>query len=580
MPHTTVDLSSPIAGCRCLGWVVLLLLTGHGRVAGSEIAAARLFPPAATVGQTSSVNVEGKLQQWPLQAWCDRPDVEIVAAPERGQLSVTVAPDALPGVAWLRLHTPGAASPLLPLLIEPHEVIVEREPNSDISEATEARLPAALVGKLAKSNEVDCFRVSVAAGETLVAAVTSDRVLDSAMDAVLQLVDLDGNVLAQCDDDRGLDPLLVHQVEQDRQLILRLFAFPKEPNRTIGFSGGDRYVYRIMATTGPWIDYALPLLVSPPTAQADQLPPGSRLFGWNLESDLAAKLSPATSVSPPIAGAGGLPGWQLLAVAPQLADANWIDADAFPTDAVIESDSTPPLAVYGHLQAADHAPRVRLVVQPGTKYRAAVRARASGLPLDPVLAVIDPQTGRQLARNDDASREDRDSQVEFTAPGDPDDTELGRIEIELSDLVGNHGYGHAYTLAITTIEPSLELSVETDRFFVPPGESVEIPVKVTRRDGFDRQLEIRALGLPDFITASPATSKAKGDSSKQVSLSLQVDSPEGDPSEHQGTFQIVASQVNGSDGDRQQGATPIATAGFSLLDDFQSTSLWWSVTAP
>ena len=70
-------------------------------------------------------------------------------------------------------------------------------------------------------------------GQTLVAALKGHR-LGSPMDAVLQVVSPAGFVLSQNDDGAGLDPRLVFEATEAGRYVVRGFAFPSEPNSTIG----------------------------------------------------------------------------------------------------------------------------------------------------------------------------------------------------------------------------------------------------------------------------------------------------------------------------------------------------------
>ena len=219
----------------------------------------RFFPPAVGAGQSVVIQAEGKFPKWPIEVVVDRSDISIQADKDSGKLKVEVPGDAAPGIAWVRGLDATSASNLVPLLIEPISPVSEVEPNETLTDATGLDMPCILVGRLAKSGEVDTFRLSVKAGQTLVVSVIGHRVLRSPMDAVAQLVDESGHVLAQADDQRGLDPQIVYEVQRDRTLFVRLFAFPETPNSTVGFAGAATFVYEIRMTTGPFVDHVLPL---------------------------------------------------------------------------------------------------------------------------------------------------------------------------------------------------------------------------------------------------------------------------------------------------------------------------------
>ncbi len=558
------------ANLRVRGWAVALLILaavhlGFCAPAAAQLNVDRLFPPSVTRGQESTVTAEGKFPNWPVQVWCDRDDISCRIDKESGRVTITLPSDALPGIAWLRFFDDDSASAPVPLLIEPHAVTLETEPNNEIAQATRTDLPSVLVGRLEKANDVDCFVVSVSAGQTLVIDVLANRILGSPMDAVLQLVDLSGNVLAQSDDARGIDPQLVYHCEQDAEYVLRLFAFPEVATGTIGFAGADSFVYRIQVTAGPLLDHSLPLL-----APADIEVP-AKLFGWNLPAEAAAVIAPATAISPPLVTLPGALGWSARHTS------KFIDAavlEGSDDDAVTEIEKL-PVILSGRITRPGQLARLNLAVETGSKYRVAVHSQASGLKLDSVVTVIDLASGKQLARNDDTSAAERDSTVDFTAPSDKP------VEIRISDLVGGFGTGHAYSASINQIEPTLSLSLAADRYRLTAGGSVEIPVNVQRQDGFNEKLSIVAVDLPEGVTCEAVVSEAKGDSAKAVKLTLTADQA----ARYQGPVRIIARAAAATDNEAANGEAAaddpkeaVAEASFPLRDGFMLRDLWLSVS--
>jgi len=587
-----------------------------------EFTADRLFPPAVTVGDERTVTVEGKFPRWPVQVECDRADVSVTASETSGSLLVRTAADTPPGIAWLRLHDEASASGLLPLLIETAPVTSEVEPNDRLDQAQRVDLPAVMVGKLEKAGDVDGYVVSVTAGQRLVGRVTANRLLGSPMDAVLQVVDRDGNVLAQSDDARGIDPQVVYDCRADADLIIRLFAFPLVPTGTIGFAGGGDFVYHLQATVGPLLDYALPMTAptidptigpvpakavvdADPDAAADQAvaaessvderiaPPAAaiapRLIGWNWDDTAEPRLLAATSVSPPIVFVEAAIGWFPFAMPAPRGVRQFGDAEG--AEPIGISDL--PAVISGQFEQPTAVHRVRFTAQPGVKYRARVYSRGAGLLVDSVLTVVDPATGTQLGKNDDVSRNERDAAIDFVLPGgNQTPTEL---EVQVTDLVGGHGPGHAYSLWLEAITPAVELGVAADRFRVVSGKELEIPVDVRRLDGFAQPLRVVVEGLPDGVTAAPMVSEASGDSSKKVTFKLVAAAGEGEPLRFQGPLRIVAYPVDGSEAApaaqdtateavettaAEPAAEPVAAARFEIRDGFGTADLWLTVAAP
>ncbi len=259
--------------------LALLAMPNAGRAAPPTLT--YLFPAGAQQGQSVVLTAGGSFERWPVQAWVDRKGVDIKpVADKKGQLSVTVAADAVPGIYWMRLYDEQGASALRPFLVGTLPEILEQEPNDDPKKPQE--LPSSCVvvnGRLERTGDVDSFAVLLHKGETLVASVEANRTLGSPMDAVLQILSSDGFVLEQNNDDHGLDPQVVFTAPKEDRYVVRLFAFPATPDSSIRFAGGETYIYRLTLTTGGFADHALPLAVS----RAD---PGTvSVKGWNIPPD-------------------------------------------------------------------------------------------------------------------------------------------------------------------------------------------------------------------------------------------------------------------------------------------------------
>jgi hypothetical protein len=499
-----------------------------GNCLQGQIQLDRFFPPAVGVGQSLELKVEGKFPEWPIKLVTDCGNVSVQAAEKSGQVLVEANELATPGVVWVRGSDKTSASGLIPLLIEPLNPVVEIEPNETLEKATQVDLPSVVTGRLSKSGEVDTFRVAVKKGETLVVSVMANELLQSPMDAVVQLVDAKGHVLAQADDQRGLDPQLVYEVKRDQTLLIRLFAFPETPNSTIGFAGAVTFVYALRVTTGAFVDHVLPLNQQL-TAVAGGGETGSVVQGWNLPDASAAKQGAVNQFGGSAIFLPNALGWQYQdAHVPR--GGEFFETAETADIAVMENT---PCSYSGRIAAAGEIDRVQLAVRKGKKYRVEVHARRSGMILDSVLRVVDLKDGKELGRNDDVTRGKYDARVDFTAKED------GRVEVQISDLVDGFGMRHAYTVAVAVVEPSVEVTVAADHFAVKAGESLEIPVTIGRRDGYAAKLQLSAAGLPEGIAGEAVVSESKGDSSKAVKLKITA----ADGISHQGPMQIQVIEV-------------------------------------
>ena len=261
----------------------------------------RVYPPVVHVGGEVSLTCKGNFPTWPAEIFCDRADVNLTCENDKGKLKVVVDSKAGPGVAWIRMYDPKGASGLVPLIVSPIVAVSEKEPNNKNSEAPKLEMPTVVCGELAKSGDIDAYRVTLKSGQQLVASVTANQVLRSPIDTVLQIADVDGNVLAQSEDVRGLDPQILFTADRSEDVLVRIFGFPATPNSTIGFAGGSAYAYTIDITTDAFLDHALE------DSDGEQ-----HVFGFKIDKSASTHRVGSTEISPPTVYADNSLGWSWL----------------------------------------------------------------------------------------------------------------------------------------------------------------------------------------------------------------------------------------------------------------------------
>ena len=186
-----------------LAWLQLFALTSHAAPPQLKY----FFPAGAQLGKTVDIEAHGKFDSWPVQAWIDQPGVTLSLKETKGELAITIAADAIPGVYWLRLYGAEGTSSPAPLIVGRLPEANEQEPNDSPAKAQQLSSPNVIVnGRLQRRGDVDTFAVRLEKGQTLVAEVEAHRTLASPIDAALEVVSPDGFVLAHNDDDQGMDP--------------------------------------------------------------------------------------------------------------------------------------------------------------------------------------------------------------------------------------------------------------------------------------------------------------------------------------------------------------------------------------
>ena len=430
-----------------------------------------LFPAGVQRGSTVEVTATGTLDPWPAKVWINQPGLTVTAAKDKGKFKVTAAADAAPGVYWLRAHNADGASPLRPFVVGTLPEVADKEPNDEPAQAQPVTGPGVVVnGQLAKAGDVDGFAVALKAGQTVVASVEANGGLKSPMDGVLQVVAPGGFVAEQNHDRRGIDPQL---------------AFTAPPDASIRLSGGDAYVYRLTLTTAGFADHALPLAVGPDGGPV-------RAVGWNVP-DAAKQIEVPkgppglTDVFHPLLGS-------TLRVRRETVPV--IDATATAQKAL-----APPFALTGRLEKA--AFEVAVAGKKGQALAVQAESRGFGLDVNPVGRVAGPD-GKQLARAEPGKLHS-DTTLSFTPPAD------GEYTVTVSDLYGTAGPRGVFLLKVAAPEPDYELTVPADRVAVPPGKSIDVAVKVARKTGFTKPVEVVAEGLPEGVKLETKAPAGKAD---------------------------------------------------------------------
>jgi hypothetical protein len=514
-----------------LAFCLLALLAGSAAAAPNVT---HLYPPGGQRGTTVTVTAAGTFPVWPVKVWASGKGVAATAGKAKGELKVAIAADAEPGVYWLRAHDDSGGGNLRPFVVGTLAEVNEKEPNDSPRTAQKLAGPTVVNGRLQARGDVDCFAVEAKKGQTVVASLLANRTLRSPMDGVLQVVSPEGIVLEQNNDFHGLDPQVACAVPKDGTYVVRVFAFPQVPDSTIGFAGGEGFVYRLTVTTGGYADHALPLAVS-------RAKPGKvRLVGWNIPEA-------ARSVDVPKSDAG-----IVSLTAPGVGNAVGVRLEAHETydDTAggVKGPLTVPFTLTGLLGKREGVASYGFAGKRGQQLVIQVEAQALGFPLAPVVRVVDAE-GKQLARAEPAKLH-RDVELKFTPPRD------GAYRVEVRDLYDEGGLRHFFRLRVVRPEPRVQTSVTTDRFTITPGKPLEVRVVLDRR-GVTGEVEVVAEGLPAGVTPKVAKKDARS-----VTLALTTD--KGAVS---GPFRVVARTKSGS---------WVATAALKELDE-PTPHLWLTV---
>ncbi len=526
-----------LIGWVCIGILMLVGEPGQGRAQEtSRPELSRLFPPGAQRGQSTPIEVKGKFQSDSVRVWSSVPGLTWTKADGDNQFQVAIDPDMEIGPVFVRLVDAGGASELLPFVVGHHTELNESEPNDRSDQAqVVAQRPVVVNGVLQAGGDVDHFRFSVQAGERLVAVLDAERFLKSAVDATLQLVTTDGQILVQNLDYRGLDPQIVWVADQDREVVLRVFGFPAAPDSTISLGGGEKFLYRLSVTTGAVVEAVEPMAIE----LGERIPYARR--GWNLPTEETLEVPAGRSEEtlrmfwPDAVGYVDVPlvaHRSVLAKDVRLVE-NRLAKSLSPTGSDLPKGQTPlgigtqsdeglnaislPLTITGNMDQARQVDHFMIQGSLGKSWRVHLEAADLGYPWDPVLEVWSQVEGKRLHRQDDHG-----------SGRDPDWVWTPTEEMSLLrvfDLHGHHGPHHWYRLSITEVRPEVTVTVAETFYRGKVGEIIEVPVKIERRHGYAAELEFGLQSSDEVETTHRPTIEAVrssngDDSSKQVVLKL------------------------------------------------------------
>lgn len=342
-------------------------------------------------------------------------------------------------------------------------------------------LPVTVNGRLAKIEEVDRYRFTVAKDGPVTLDVFARR-LGVNMNAALAVRDARGQVVADAVDTDGQDLAVTFWATAGSEYTVSL--------HDLDFRGDRSFVYRLALTAGPRVTATVPAVGKRgETRDVEFVGYGVATGKPKLESVTRKVSFPADPKKESLAYRLETP----FGAAPAF---NVLLSDTAETVAPATGPSplALPTAVTGVLDAATEA-RFTCEGKKGDVWNLTAEARRFGSPLDLSLAVLDG-TGKELARNDDLPGT-TDSGLAFTLPAD------GTYTVVVSDLSGKVGTRAAiYRLAAAKVAPDFALTTAA-RLNVPLGGTADLVVKVVRKGGMKESIALTLSGLPEGVTAPP-----------------------------------------------------------------------------
>lgn len=472
------------------------------RVAHRLPVAASVFPQGARPGDHIDAEILGEYldRATAIVPFDKALSAEIVTcAPTRLQVRFAISPSASLGPHYFQIVTPrGASGPLL-FRIGDQPRTRDTEPNSLLKQAQTVKLPVTIDGRLNADGDFDFYRFQAAAGQTWTFDLRAARNGNS-LDAGLILMDANGVKLAHDEDTFVWDPFFTYTFQQTGEYIAVI-----QPTHR---SNDPSFAYELDIRQSPQLHTIAPIRFQP-GASTDAVLYGAALQGkatieapHGITGEVTAMQGTTANIRLQIPPGTPNGEHQLTLVTSGghsnpvrfLIDSTPLHSGAGPLQ--------PPTAITGIIRYRNperfqfHAAKDQTLVFE-------VRSNRYGAPTDPMIRILDA-AGKVIASNDDftflvADFYNKDPRLTHTFKDEGDYT------LELRNLVNTTGENYPYELRVTPPTPHYELSMATERPYLYPGEQTKLKVTAARRDGHKDAIPIRLTGLPEGVTAEPAS---------------------------------------------------------------------------
>jgi hypothetical protein len=391
------------------------------------------------------------------------------------RIVLQVPKDAPLGFHRIALATTRGMSNFRTFCVDDLPQFLESDASRNKSTPQALSYPCVVVGRL-DQEAGKYFKVSVKAGERLTFEVLGRR-LGTAIDPQLSLFDSrTGRELAHDNDAPGLqnDPRLTYTFKQAGDYLLEI--------KDVINRGGPDYWFRLRVGDFPCATVPIPMAAKRGSkvrvAFAGPQVAGVVPVNVNVPADPHVN---TVFVTP--RGPNGLAGWPVALAVSDVEET----VEHEPNDDPARANSVPvPGGVTGRFERHEDLDYYRFKASKGQ--RLLIEARTAELH-SPTLVymVVKNEKGNELAKSNPAAAPPADQRIEFTAPED------GSYLLEVQHLNYVGGPSEAYHVRIVPNRPGFDVKLGIDRYDVPAGGSLSLPLFVSRK-GFTGPIDVSVVG--------------------------------------------------------------------------------------
>ena len=429
-------------------------------------------------------------------------DAKNGTVPTSLKVRLEVPKDAPMGFHSIRLATKRGMSNARLFCVDDLPQVMEAAGNNETKTAQAITAPCVVVGR-ADAEATDYFKVTVKAKQRLSFEILGKR-LGSAFDPQITLIDAEGKEMPGgfSNDAPGLqtDARLTHTFATDGVVFVAV--------RDVSYRGGPDFHYRLRVGDFPCATTALPMALKRGTKTAVTFS-GPTVDGV-APVEVTAPADPliqAVQVAP--RGASGLYGWPVMVPLSDLDEQLEKEPN---NDAAKPQKITVPGAVTGRFETKDDTDNYSFTAKKGQRFIIEAHASEFLSPTEVYMTLKDAKGGQLQATNPAAA-----PRLDFTAAADGDFT------IAVEHLHSWGGPEEVYRLSVTPFVAEFALTCNIDRWDVPAGGTVAIPLFLTRA-GYAGPIEVSVLGPKGISgTVTIPAGPQKPPNVPETSLRLEAD---------------------------------------------------------
>lgn len=426
--------------------------------------------------------------------------------PRQWDAEITVAADAPSGVAtWDIFCASGGSSGSLPFVIGDLPELIEKESNSSIAAAHQVVIPVTVNGQIHGERDLDYYGVELQTGQVLYGEVLARR-LGSKLEPTIAIFDASGKQHAYQEDSLGDDPLFAFKAREAGTYFIQV--------GNVSFHGSPTHVYRLNLTHKPFAPYAFP------TGAPMGVPTNFRFLAMDGEGGVLTIHKEYVL--------NGEPG----TFQPFLDDAlaNKPMLRVLPHDAKVVKGLTDEQVPEVDIQVGETANGIispfakdlfKLTLTDKSPIDLTVYASTQSSSASLILLHIKDTNGKLLFKtnlNPTSSSIKAYHHLANPSPGEY------LIEVEsLGGIRSDHRLG-SYQLEITPAQADYSLTATRDCITAIQASSLEIPIQLDRRGGFNGDVKLSLSGLPEGILVENNVITA-GQNQTKLKLTLPEEEP-------------------------------------------------------